>query len=389
MIFFTCCVLTFTLSFFHVFFHELGHAIPAFMLTKQKVEVYIGSYGDKNDCIIIKTKPFDFWIKYNPLYWFKGMCRPTAENTTLNIQIIYIALGPVVSIVYISLIFYLLPYFDPDGNLSIFPLLLALAAITVLAANIWPIKKSPKTDNEITYNDGYSLLLLLKTKRLEKGYIKAFANLEKNNTADAANFFEKATKKDVINVSVFRYALQAFINEKRYDVAKRLINSVSFADEFTSNDLTQIAYVKMQFHQNDEAIQILEKALLLDDNNIYALNNIGYLYTVFNRFSDAFAPLNRAIELNAYAAYAYNNRGYAKIGIGDMEGGYADIKKSLELEDNNSYVYRNMGIYYMKSGNYEEAYSWFKKAQSLDANTPMLEELLKETSDKLIDNALL
>jgi len=389
MIFFYCVVITFTLSFFHVLLHELGHAIPAYILTKQRVEVYIGSFGDKEGCISITTKPVNFWIKCNPLYWFKGMCRPMAENVTLNMQIVYTAIGPVVSIVYIAFVFYLLPYLDPDGNLSIFPLLLGLAAIAVLAANILPINKVLKTNTGITYNDGYTLLLLYKTKRLEKKYVKAFADVEKNNTAEAADFFEIATKKNIINISVFRYALQAFVNEKRFEAANRLIISVPFEGEFNSNDLTQISYVKMLLNQNDEALAILEKALLLDGNHIYALNNIGYLYTVLNRFSDAFEPLNKAIELNASAAYAYNNRGYAKISTGDMEGGYGDIKKSLELENNNSYVYRNMGIYYMKKENYKEALSWLKKAQNLDANTPMLEDLLKETSDKLLANALL
>ncbi len=29
-----------------VLLHELGHAIPALILTRQKVSIYIGSYGD-------------------------------------------------------------------------------------------------------------------------------------------------------------------------------------------------------------------------------------------------------------------------------------------------------------------------------------------------------
>jgi len=42
-----------------VIFHELGHAIPAILLTKEKVTVYIGSYGDPKKSLRIKIGLLD------------------------------------------------------------------------------------------------------------------------------------------------------------------------------------------------------------------------------------------------------------------------------------------------------------------------------------------
>lgn len=37
-----------------IILHELGHALPAILLTKEKVSIYIGSYGDQKKSINFK-----------------------------------------------------------------------------------------------------------------------------------------------------------------------------------------------------------------------------------------------------------------------------------------------------------------------------------------------
>ncbi|MBK8341854.1 MAG: M50 family metallopeptidase [Bacteroidetes bacterium] len=39
-------LLVFITRTFTVLFHELGHAIPAILMSKKAVTIYIGSYGD-------------------------------------------------------------------------------------------------------------------------------------------------------------------------------------------------------------------------------------------------------------------------------------------------------------------------------------------------------
>jgi len=46
-----------------VFFHELGHAIPALVLTKEKVTIYIGSFGDPNKSLKIPIVPLTIFFR--------------------------------------------------------------------------------------------------------------------------------------------------------------------------------------------------------------------------------------------------------------------------------------------------------------------------------------
>ena len=77
-----------------VLFHELGHAIPAVLLTGEKVKVYIGSYGDPGKSLNFSMGKLSFWIRYDPLTWRGGLCVPTAKTVSFNRQIVYIICGP-------------------------------------------------------------------------------------------------------------------------------------------------------------------------------------------------------------------------------------------------------------------------------------------------------
>lgn len=379
------------LNFVHVVLHELGHAIPAYLLTKQKVEVYIGSYGDKQYCIKISTHPIDCWIKINPLSWFKGLCKPTAKELNINAQLIYTAVAPLVSIVYIFFILYLWADFDPDGKLGIFPVILALGSITLMALNLLPVSRALKMDDgSVTYNDGYTIRILLRVKRIEKQYIQAFEYFNKADYKKSAQLFALIIKKQIMTIDVFRYALYAFVIQKKYDAADGLIKQAYQLNitEVTATDYQYTGTVKLHLEEYDEAIDKYKKALALQTGDYDNLNNLGYTYTLVGQFAKAIVLLDKAIELNPGGAFAYNNRGYAKIKTGDVEGGRADVAKSLELDGTNSYAYRNMGIYHMATGDYKQALSWLTKARKIDAATPMLKVLLKLTEDKLITKAL-
>lgn len=391
MTFVLCVLIILVLSFFHVLLHELGHAVPAFLLTKQKVEVYVGSHGNKDHCIKISTRPIDFWIKYNPFSWLGGMCRVTAKDVSVNTQIIYTAIAPVVSIVYFFLVLWSLPAADPYGKLSILPLLLAMGGFTLLAINLLPVNVPLKTGNgTFTYNDGYTLRLLLKAKKIEKQYIEALKYYNNDDYKKASRLFEEIIKEEFIDTLLFRYALSTFVMQKNYAAADRLMKKAYQLNitEAEAIDYLHTGLVKLHNEEYDEAIEKFKKVLELQADDVYALNNLGYTFTMVNRFTEAIVLLDKVIALKPDGAYGYNNRGYAKVKTGDKEEGLSDIKKSLELDNTNSYAYRNMGIYYMETCDYKEALTWLTKARKMDADTPMLTDLLKLTEDKLLTNAL-
>ena len=60
--------------FVTVTLHELGHAIPALLMTRDEVTIYIGSIGSPYNSFHLTTGRLEIYCKYNPLLWYKGCC---------------------------------------------------------------------------------------------------------------------------------------------------------------------------------------------------------------------------------------------------------------------------------------------------------------------------
>ncbi len=81
-----------------IFFHELGHALPALYYDRNaSVEIFVGSYGDEDDSFWFKIGRLKIWFCWN-LFARGGLCRPEAE-LTLDQKITVVTCGPVASFV--------------------------------------------------------------------------------------------------------------------------------------------------------------------------------------------------------------------------------------------------------------------------------------------------
>ena len=63
--------------------------------------------------------------------------------------------------------------------------------------------------------------------------------------------------------------------------------------------------------QIDEAIDAYQRALAIDDRDVWAMNNLGHLYIQQGRSDAALPPLARAVELRSNAPVFQNNLGTA------------------------------------------------------------------------------
>lgn len=89
-------LLLFLAFFITVSLHELGHAIPALLMTRRRVTIYIGSLGSPYQSFHVSVGRLTFFCKYNPLLWYKGCC-VTNYDLSIDQQILYVAGGPIAS----------------------------------------------------------------------------------------------------------------------------------------------------------------------------------------------------------------------------------------------------------------------------------------------------
>jgi len=366
-------------STFIVLFHELGHAIPAILLTKQKVTIYIGSYGDPNKSLKINFGALVIFFRYNPFNWRMGLCSPSAETISINKQIVYTLTGPLTSFLLGSFACYFAFAYDLHGFLKLFFIVFLGTAFFDLLNNLIPSETPIKLyDGTYTYNDGYNLKQLFYNKRQPKEYFEAVDLYNEQRFADAAILFASILNKRVNDKNLYRLIISCYIQDKNYEKSKEVLEAFALSFKMNSDDLSNYALSHSQLGLHDKAMEIYDKSLQQNPDNIYSLNNKGYTLNLKNRFEEAISYFNRAIELDIDFAYSYNNRGLSKIKLGQVEEGLQDINRSFELDPNNSYCYMNIGIYHFDKGEFDTALQQFLKAKELDSKTYLIDKLISD-----------
>lgn len=367
-----------------VLFHELGHAIPAILLTKQKVSIYIGSHGDPKKSLKVNLGLLCIFFRYNPFAWRLGLCVPSADSISTNKQIVYTVTGPLMSILIGTIACYFTFAYDLHGFLKLFLIVFLGSSFFDLLVNLIP-DQTPHTlyDGRVTYNDGYSLKLLFYYKRLPKEFAEATDLFNEQRFADAAILYEKFLSDRSKDENIYRLAILSHLQGKNYNKAKELSEAFALTGKMDSDDLSNFALSYTQLGLFDEAIELYDKSLQQNPDNKHSLNNKAYTLTLVNRFEESIALFDRAIELDTDFPYSYSNRGLSKIKLGQLENGLHDINRAIELDPNNAYGYRNLGIYHFEKGELDEALQLFVKAKELDDTTHQIDELINDLKHQI------
>jgi tetratricopeptide (TPR) repeat protein len=324
--------------------HELGHAIPALIMSGKRVSIFIGTEMDKKKLLRVKTGKLKLYFSPNPWTWAGGCCDFSRANLSINQKIVCLLAGPLTPF----MISITLAYFttkDMHGAWKAFAGALLLWSVTGLT-NLVPSKRRYILSNgDVTYNDGHSIRLLLEQKKITNLGHKFQELFERKKYDEALKCGEVLLRKDLLNIDGLFY----------------------------------VAFLYAKTNQPEKAIQYYDKILEEDPLHTSSLNNKAYTLNLLERFQEAIPIFDKVIEIAPSMAYPYNNRGLSKIKIGQIEEGLADINHSFELDPNNSYAFRNIGVYYFDKGMYAEALKNFKKAKEMDETTHLIDQLINDT----------
>ena len=345
--------------------HELGHGIPALLITKQKVSLYIGSYGDSKKSLRVKLGLLHFYFTYNIFAWNKGLCVPSAKKISLNNQIIYILGGPIISLTTVIGALYLAFTYDINGMHKLLLIFLLISALIDFVYSLVPSSTPYKAANgNLLYNDGENLRRLFYLKKLPTEFSDATESYHAQKFEDAAILYEKLLADGFTKEVIYRSTIIAFLHAKNYRKAKEVSDEFAQRHTLNSDDFSAMALAYSQIGLHEQALEYYDRSLILNPKNIYALNNKGYTLNLMESYEEATSFFNEAIAIDDDFAYAYCNRGLSKIKMGQFDEGLKDIYYSLEVDKENSYAYRNLGIYYLEQEKFSEALNNFKKQKN-------------------------
>ncbi len=363
-----------------VFFHEMGHGIIGWLITRKKILVFIGSYGSIEKSIKIKIFDFTFYVLKNPFKWGIGLCETEEKKISINNQILFVLGGPFASLL-IAIISYLI--FSKTNFWNLFFLLLIISSLIDFITNIFPSTKAIYlSDGRLTSNDGRYILKLIKMRKLPKEFTEGLEKFQDKKFDEATIIFDNLLSKSN-DPEVYKMAIASNIQNKNFEKAKNISSKFRNIHTLDSDDLSNFALTFTETGQLEEALKLYDESLNMNPNNRYSLNNKGFTLILLEKFGESIPIFDKAIALDKNFSYSYNNRGLAKIKLDMLEEGLKDIEDSLKLDSENSAAYKNLGIYYIKIEDYQKSLEMLFKAKNIDENTREINELIEEAKARV------
>jgi tetratricopeptide (TPR) repeat protein len=356
----------------------MGHATAALLITKAKVTVYIGSYGDPAQSSCYKLGRFTLWFKYNPFTWKAGLCQIETQ-ISMQKRLIYTLCGPIASVTLACILVYLGYRLNASDTWSFVILIFLISALLDLYSNLRPKARAITLyGGKIIHNDGYMIALDIQNLRNLQKYKKLYTHFEKKEFDSLITQGQKilGSNESPNMVNVYRLLMSASMQLKDYDLANTFYERYHKRFIPSSHDFSILGLMKSNMGKTNESLHFYNLALEKDGSNTIALNNKGYVLIKMEKFEEAIPSFLKAISIDQTFAFAYNNLGHCYIKTGRKEDGLRNILKSFELDQKNPYVYRNLGIYYLEVKDYPKALEQFNKSKQMDEEVDDIDDLI-------------
>lgn len=346
-----------------IFFHELGHAIAFLILARSnKIDIYIGSYGDKISKFNFKIGRLHFHL--SPTFSIKagGMCSSDKMTNNYIKGIIILLAGPLFTVILSSLLVFFILNSELHGAIKFYFFCLIICAFIGFWTDIVP--RTIKEHN--LYNDGKQILFIYRIRQDFSDYVLARQHLLKGENDESIIKLKPIINRFPYEEIPLRQLITALILTKQFEEAKTHLVKLKSFTEFMIDDYTNMGYFQILSAQHKEAEANFHRALKMNPNHPIVLNNLGYVLILLENYREAKQYLEKAIKLSPLLAEPYNNLGQLKLLTNQLEEGKVLIEKSIVLNPENAHAYKNLGDYYLKAENMELAKFNFDKASELD-----------------------
>lgn len=256
-----------------VWFHELGHAIPAMLASGKEVTIYIGSYGNEKDSFNINWGRMNMWVK--PGIRKRGLCI-YPDGLSLKMLIISTLCGPLASLIVGAFTCYLIFMLNAHGMIKLIAVVFMISATVDLFVNLFPRKMTLAQTGGTTYNDGYIILHLIRYGELpafkfttdEKGHIDP----------DEADEFLAHYSEVKFDAEFYRHLIIVNIHKNRNSRALELHTLLSQKYNLTADDYGFRSILSMKTEQLSDALSNADKAISLEPENGFAHFALGLFY---------------------------------------------------------------------------------------------------------------
>lgn len=366
------------------FFHELGHAIPALMFTRQPVTVYIGSYGDITNSYRLNLGDIKIYFKWNLLDWKIGLCRHEGVESIWQNLIILLG-GPFASlIIAVPLIWIMATQSLTEGQITVIMVFVA-AALIDLAVNLWPSTDGFKLhDGGVAYSDGYIIIHLLSRLSFSEEYLEMEKKFEDGHYEEVRQWCEERIS-NAGKPPIQEYSL-LIETQKSMGLYREALNTYKELGNYGKlkiGDFKEIGELHVKINEFMEALKYFNHCLHFNYSDADTLNKRAGVYIEMGNFEEAINDLNAAIHYQPGVTEMHLNRSLVKIKTGKLEEALEDLSVAEQLEVNNPLLTYYYGLYYHEGRDLSRALDFFRKAKELGVDRHDLDYRIGILEDEL------
>lgn len=347
------------------FFHELGHAIPSLLFTNDRVDVYVGSYGDISKSWQLDIGRLRFYLTYKVWGWDLGMCVNKGAKYYAQ-QMIIVLGGPLMSLITAAVVLYCLIAIESPplwkGLLSVF----FLSTIWDFFVNIIPSKNPIQLhDGTTTYNDGAQFVRLWQEGNMPDVYFEGLKAKAAGNLEEASAFFMETLElmgpKKVIRENL----LSTFISAGQHEKALNFFLQQYGGSRLNPGQHLLLGDLYMRVQQYENALKAYSAYLYIVYSDDIVVGKKGLALLYLGEFNLAIAEFDIALRINEDRALTYAYRGRAHLALRLWRKAEEDIEKALVLDPDLPEAHLFLGMYQEEMKEFEMALASYNRAKAL------------------------
>lgn len=320
------------------FFHEMGHAIPALIFSKDYVHVYVGTYGNISNCSHFKFGRLEIFFRLNLLDWKIGMCEHVPTKEMWKTALIILG-GPIASLIISLPLIWILANYEVTEVLFLIMSMFVLAASFDFLVNMTPWNTPIYMHNgHVSFCDGYMLLAFWarafspkEYRALEELFLEKKYRLVQDKAEElisAGNTYRR----------IYDLGIQASMVLQKSAEALWFYEKLNEKHKLQSVDFMNIAKLYLEQKREEDALQCLNQCIHLQHNFIEALLERGIIRAKRKDYQSALNDFNMAIFHGPENGHFYVHRASAKIQTKDFEGALKDLNAAQNLGEESKHL---------------------------------------------------
>ena len=140
----------------------------------------------------------------------------------------------------------------------------------------------------------------------------------------------------------------------------------------TSKDFNDLGAWLAEDGKHNEAVYVLNQALIIDPTNAEAYLNLGNSLIKLGDHTNAAICLKRSLKYNPRLTSAYHPLGFALEKSGQRLEALKMYKKALKISPNDPELLNNIGNHHLRNSSLKEAEEFLLKANTIDSTNPTI-----------------